>query len=67
MQEEKDEKEVEVEETTFTLSSAPAHRLFTTLKSHESVQTGHLTTMARFAMSFSSLVGMCTNHLANKS
>ena len=37
-----------------------------TLKSDELVQTGHWTTMASFAMPFSSLVCMHINHLAMK-
>jgi len=50
----------------FTLSSAPAHRFFATLKSHEAVQTGHWRTMASFTMPFSLLVWMHTNPLATK-
>jgi len=48
----------------FTLSSVPAHHFFTTLKSHEAVQTGHWKTMASLAIPFSKLVRMHTNHLA---
>jgi len=36
----------------FTLSIAPAHHFFTTLKSHEAVQTGHWRTMASLVTPF---------------
>jgi len=40
--------------------------LFTTLKSHEVLETNHSRSMASFAMPFSAYVCMCTKHLARK-
>ena len=43
-----------------------SHFIFTTLKSHKVVRTGHWRTMPSLAMPFSKIVCMPTNHLATK-
>jgi len=51
----------------FSLSSAPAHRIFPGLKSHGAIRTAYWRTMASFMTPFfSSRVRMRTDHLATK-
>jgi len=46
--------------------SIPAHCLFTILKSHKALQTGHWRTMVSFVTPFSSHLCMCKKYLATK-